>query len=70
MILKEKAVCFTGHRKMPPEKLKDISKQLKETFIQLSSVCVCYWTETTGGTAYTVKYASTKELRIENVAEK
>lgn len=32
---KEKTVCFTGHRKIPPEKSKDISKRLEETLIQL-----------------------------------
>jgi uncharacterized phage-like protein YoqJ len=158
MILEEKTVCFTGHRKIPPEKSKDISRRLTETLIQLiddgyvffgaggalgfdtlaaqtildlkslypqiklilvfpcknqsarwsdedkklyeyikvqadkvvytsemysrgcmhkrnrhlvdhSSVCVCYLTEDTGGTAYTVKYAAAKGIRIVNVAE-
>ncbi len=35
-----------------------------------SSVCVCYLTEEKGGTAYTVKYANSKNLRVINVAEK
>ncbi len=157
--MKEKTVCLTGHRKIPLEKSKDISKRLKEMLIQLinrgylyfgaggalgfdtmaeqivlslkkeypqiklilvlpcksqasgwsnedkevyqeiiskadkvvytsqeyyrgcmqkrnrylvdnSSVCVCYHTEKTGGTAYTVKYASSKGLLIENVVQK
>lgn len=34
-----------------------------------SSVCVCYFTEDKGGTAYTVNYAAQKELRIINLAE-
>lgn len=34
-----------------------------------SSICVCYLTENTGGTAYTVRYAQTKGLRIENIAK-
>lgn len=33
--MRQKTVCFTGHRKIPPEKLKDISKRLKATLIQL-----------------------------------
>lgn len=157
--MREKTICFTGHRKIPPEKLKVISRRLKATLIQLikngylyfgaggalgfdtlaaqtvldlkqqfpqiklilvlpcltqanswserdkemyeyikgqadkvvytsqeytrgcmhkrnrhlvdnSVVCVCYLTEDTGGTAYTVKYASEKGLLIKNVAEK
>ena len=35
-----------------------------------SSVCVCYLTEEKGGTAYTVKYANSRNLRIINIAEK
>ena len=34
-----------------------------------SSVCVCYLTEETGGTFYTVNYARKNNLRIINVAE-
>lgn len=33
-----------------------------------SSVCICYLTEDTGGTAYTVKYARSKKLTIINIA--
>lgn len=33
-----------------------------------SSVCICYLTEDTGGTAYTVKYAKMKQLKIINIA--
>lgn len=32
--------------------------------VDCSSVCVCYLTRTTGGTAYTVQYARQKHLRI------
>ena len=35
-----------------------------------SSACVCYLTERTGGTAYTVEYAKRMNLRVINVAEK
>lgn len=35
-----------------------------------SSVCICYLTKRTGGTAYTVNYALNKGLRVENIAEK
>ncbi|MBO5448570.1 MAG: DUF1273 family protein [Ruminococcus sp.] len=157
--MREKTICFTGHRKIPLEKKDEITRQLKETLIQLinrgylyfgaggalgfdtmaeqavlslkeeypqiklilvlpcksqanawstedkevymeiirkadkvvytsqeyfrgcmqkrnrhlvdySSVCVCYLTQDTGGSAYTVRYAISKGLSIENVAEK
>lgn len=35
-----------------------------------SSVCICYLTESTGGTAYTVNYAKERGLMTINVAEK
>ncbi len=35
-----------------------------------SSVCICYLTEDTGGTAYTVKYAKAKNLRVIKAVEK
>ena len=35
-----------------------------------SSACVCYLTEKTGGTAYTVEYANSKGLFVINTAEK
>ncbi len=37
--------------------------------VDYSSVCVCYLTEQSGGTAYTVNYAKSKGLRTINVAE-
>ena len=33
-----------------------------------SSVCICYLTESTGGTAYTVEYARKSGLTIVNLA--
>ena len=157
MELKNRTVCFTGHRKIPPEKLETVARRLKETLIELiergylyfgaggalgfdtlaaqtvlelkaeyaqiklilvlpcvsqadrwsdtdkriyeqikekadkivytsreytkgcmhkrnrhlvdnSSVCVCYLTENTGGTAYTVSYAESKGLLVINNA--
>ena len=35
-----------------------------------SSICVCYLTENTGGTAYTVEYAKRMNLPVINAAEK
>ena len=159
MELKNHTVCFTGHRKIPPEKLATVARRLKETLIELvekgylyfgaggalgfdtlaaqtvlelkadfpqiklilvlpclsqadnwgivdkriyeqimekadkivytsceytkgcmhkrnrhlvdnSSVCVCYLTENTGGTAYTVNYAESKGLLVINTVQK
>jgi len=33
-------------------------------------VCVCYLTEATGGTAYTVNYAKEKNLWVINLVQK
>lgn len=157
--LKERTVCFTGHRKIPPERMEALARRLKTIVIMLiddgylyfcaggalgfdtlvaqivldlksdypqiqlililpclsqadnwssadkviyekikasadkviytskeytkgcmhkrnrhlvdnSSACICYLTEGTGGTAYTVKYAKTKNLFVINTAEK
>ncbi len=35
-----------------------------------SSICVCYLTEKSGGTAYTVDYAKKNQLSVFNIAEK
>ena len=34
-----------------------------------SSLCICYLTESKGGTAYTVKYAESKGVRVINIAK-
>jgi len=156
--LKERTVCFTGHRKIPPERMDTLARRLKNILVDLiengyrffgaggalgfdtlaaqtildlkasyphiklilvlpclsqakswssydqevyenikvaadkvvytsheyskgcmhkrnrhlvdnSSACVCYLTEKTGGTAYTVEYAQRMNLRIINAAE-
>lgn len=35
-----------------------------------SNVCVCYLSENRGGTAYTVKYAKTRDVAVINIAKK
>ena len=156
--MKNRTVCFTGHRKIPPEQVDTLALRLKATLIQLindgylyfgaggalgydtlaaqtvlelkkqypdvklilvlpclsqtrgwsardieiyeeiknkadkvvytsqeytrgcmhkrnrhlvdnSSVCVCYLTESTGGTAYTVDYAHKNNLTVINLGE-
>lgn len=156
--MKNRTVCFTGHRKIPPEQVETLARRLKTTLIQLiddgylyfgaggalgydtlaaqtvlelkaqypdvklilvlpclsqtrgwsardieiyeyikskadkvvytsqeytkgcmhkrnrhlvdnSSVCVCYLTKNTGGTAYTVDYARKNNLSVINLGE-
>ena len=137
-------VCFTGHRKIPPEDLPMVSEKLRKTLIDCiekgycffgaggalgfdtlaaqtvlelkkeyshiklilvlpclnqtrgwnekdiytsehyfngcmqkrnrhlvdcSSLCICYLTESSGGTAYTVNYAVQNSLNVVNIAE-
>ena len=38
--------------------------------IDHSSACICYLTQTGGGTAYTVRYAKSKGLQVFNLAQK
>lgn len=159
MELKNRTVCFTGHRKIPPERMNTLARRLKAIIIELiengylyfgaggalgfdtlaaqtvldlksdypqiklilvlpclsqadswsfrdkeiyeyikaiadkvvytsreyskgcmhkrnrhlvdnSSACICYLTESTGGTAYTVEYAKRMNLLVINTAEK
>ena len=37
--------------------------------VDQSSICICYLTKQSGGTAYTVSYAEKKALRVINTAE-
>ena len=43
--------------------------QRNRALVDRSSVCICYLTRQSGGTAYTVNYAQQKGLRICNAAE-
>ncbi len=36
--------------------------------VENSSACICYMTKSTGGTAYTVRYARSRGLKIINIA--
>lgn len=50
------------------EYTKDCMFKRNRHLVNNSSVCICYLTENEGGTAYTVKYAVRKELKIINLA--
>lgn len=47
---------------------KDCMFKRNRHLVDWSSICVCYLTKQTGGTAYTVNYASEKGLEIINLA--
>lgn len=38
--------------------------------VECSSLCICYLTEDSGGTAYTVEYALSQGLKVINIAKK
>ena len=44
-------------------------QKLNRHLVYYSSLCICYQTELSGGTAYTVNYARSQGLKIINVAE-
>lgn len=63
--IKDKAdkVVYTSQ-----EYTKDCMFKRNRHLVDGSSVCICYLTEQTGGTAYTVKYAKKNNLRVINLA--
>lgn len=58
-------VVYTSH-----EYSKGCMHKRNRHLVDNSSVCICYLTKETGGTAYTVEYAKRKGLRVINSAEK
>lgn len=50
------------------EYTKDCMLKRNKHLVDCSSVCICYLTRNTGGTAYTVSYAKQKGLYIINIA--
>lgn len=51
------------------EYTKDCMLRRNRHLIDNSSYCICYLTKNTGGTAYTVKYATQKGVTIYNIAK-
>ncbi len=51
------------------EYTRDCMFKRNRHLVDNSSVCICYQTKATGGTAYTVEYAKKRGLRIINLAE-
>lgn len=52
------------------EYTKSCMFQRNRALVDNADVCVCYLEKDTGGTAYTVRYAKSKGLRIINLAKK
>lgn len=66
-----------NHIKAQSDKIVYISKEYTSDcmfkrnrhLVNHSSLCICYLSKNSGGTAYTVSYAKKNELKIENIAE-
>lgn len=51
------------------EYTRDCMFKRNRHLVDNSSICICYLTEPTGGTAYTVNYAVKQGLRLINIAD-
>ena len=58
----DKVICLSEHY------YRGCMHQRNRYMVDHSCACICYLTKATGGTAYTVKYAQGKDLRIFNLA--
>ena len=56
-------VIYTGQQYTP-----GCMHRRNRRLVDGSGICVCYLTENSGGTAYTVNYAKTQGLEIVNIA--
>ena len=56
--------CYTSQ-----EYTRGCMQKRNRALVDGSCACICYLTESKGGTAYTVKYAKKKGLRIVNLGE-
>lgn len=52
------------------EYTKDCMFKRNRHLVDNSSLCICYLTEQSGGTAYTVNYAKNNNLIVDNIADK
>ena len=52
------------------EYTSDCMHRRNRHLVDNSSLCICYLTKQSGGTAYTVEYAVKNGLRIENISKK
>ena len=58
-------VVYTSH-----EYIRGCMHKRNRHLVDNSSACICYLTDVSGGTAYTVEYAKRNKLRVINIAEK
>lgn len=59
----DEVICLAEHY------YRGCMQQRNRYMVDHSAVCICYLTQKTGGTAYTVNYARKRDLRIINLAE-
>ena len=59
----DKVICLAEHYYRGCMQCRD------RYMVDNSSICICYLTQDTGGTAYTVKYARKQGLSVINLAE-
>lgn len=59
----DKVTCTSEHY------FRGCMQKRNRHLVDNSSVCICYLTKPTGGTAYTVDYARRMGLRIINIVE-
>ena len=59
----DKVICLAEHY------YRGCMQRRNRNMVDHSSVCICYLTQDTGGTAYTVKYARKQGLSILNLSE-
>lgn len=59
----DKVICLAEHY------YRGCMQRRNRYMVDHSSVCICYLTRDTGGTAYTVKYARKQDLSIINLVE-
>ena len=59
----DKTVCVSDHY------FNGCMQKRNRFLVDNSSLCICYLTKNTGGTAYTVRYAQKEGLKIVNIAD-
>ena len=55
-------VCLAGHY------FNGCMQKRNRYMVDRSAVCICYQTKDDGGTAYTVEYATVRNLKVYNLA--
>ena len=62
-LFRDKTVCVSDHY------FNGCMQKRNRFLADISSLCICYLTKNTGGTAYTVRYAQKEGLKIVNITD-